>query len=113
MSPFCPCEHEKWLIQAEKEYEETMNISEYAAIEKLRLSNEESSWIERCARFLEESFRELESADTDGVEPLVTVLDVKNVLREDTSYKMLSREELLANAPEQYDGYFQVPKTLD
>lgn len=89
------------------------NISEYAAFEKLKLSNEEFPWIDANVRFLEESFLELGSVDTEGVEPLVTVLDIKNVLRDDISYKMLSRSELLSNAPEQYDGYFQVPKTLE
>lgn len=90
-----------------------LNISECAAIEKLRLSNEESSWMEANAKLLEESFAKLESVDTDGIGPLITVLDVINVLREDVSHKMLPREELLANALEQYDGYFQVPKTLE
>jgi aspartyl/glutamyl-tRNA(Asn/Gln) amidotransferase C subunit len=40
------------------------------------------------------------------------VLNLQNVLREDAAKKLLSREELLSNAPEQYDGYFQVPGTL-
>ena len=59
-----------------------------------------------------DGFNALAGIDTDGVEPLVTVLDLQNVLREDVGTKMISREELLANAPMQCDGYFQVPKTL-
>ena len=55
----------------------------------------------------------MEKVDTDGVEPLVTVLDLKNVLREDVSSQLVSRDTLLENAPEEYDGYFQVPKTID
>lgn len=89
------------------------NISEYAAIEKLRLTDEEAALIGACADFLTEDFAALEQVNTDGVEPLVTVLTVQNVLREDVSHQAVSREELLANAPEQYDGYFQVPKTLE
>jgi aspartyl/glutamyl-tRNA(Asn/Gln) amidotransferase C subunit len=44
---------------------------------------------------------------------MFTVLDVKNVFREDVSKKFDSREVLLSAAPEQYGGYFQVPKAID
>jgi len=33
-------------------------------------------------------------------------------MREDVAVKLLPRDELLANAPEEYDGYFKVPGTL-
>ena len=57
-------------------------------------------------------FSALDAFDVSGVEPLVSVLDLSNVLREDVAVKSFSREELLKNAPEQYDGYFQVPGTI-
>ena len=80
---------------------------------KLDLPEAERQWISGCADMLRGSFRAQEDIDTDGVEPLVNVLDIRNVFREDIPSKAISREELLANAPEQYDGYFQVPKTLN
>jgi aspartyl/glutamyl-tRNA(Asn/Gln) amidotransferase C subunit len=43
----------------------------------------------------------------------VTVLDLQNVLREDIPSKTVTRDELMKNAPAEYDGYFQVPKTLE
>ena len=91
----------------------TQNIKEYESMVKLNLSESERKWVSDIADMLTGSFGALEGVDTSGAEPLVTVLDIRNVLREDVSAKMLSREELLANAPEQYDGYFQVPKTLE
>jgi len=87
-------------------------IDEYAAIEKLKLTDEENTWIKNCLDTLADSFNELSSVDTDNVEPLITVLDVKNVLRDDISMKMLPRDDLLSNAPEQYEGYYQVPRTI-
>ena len=51
--------------------------------------------------------------DTAGAEPLVTVLNVQNILREDVVKKIVTRDELLSGAPEEYGGYFQVPKTLE
>jgi len=89
------------------------NIKDYEAMVKLNLPESERQWLSNRADMLLKSFAALEEIDTSGVEPLVTVLDVQNVLREDVSAKMLSRDELLANAPEQYDGYFQVPRTLE
>jgi len=89
------------------------NIKDYESMAKLDLSEAEHRWVSDSADMLTDSFNQLDGIDTSGVEPLITVLDVKNVLREDVSVKMLLREELLANAPEQHGGYFQVPKTLD
>ena len=89
-------------------------IKDYEAMARLDLSEAERRRASDRADVLIDSFSRLESIDTSRVEPLITVLDdAKNVFREDVSVKMLSREELLTNAPEQYDGYFQVPKTLD
>ena len=88
------------------------NIKDYESMAKLDLPDDERQQISAIADRLIDGFSALSSIDTDGVEPLFTVLDVQNVLREDISTKMLSRDELLANAPMQNDGYFQVPKTL-
>jgi len=67
-----------------------------------------------CGRFdsVMEGFTALERYDAEGVEPLVSVLELSNILREDFPGKMLTREEMLSNAPEQHDGYFQVPGAL-
>jgi len=40
-------------------------------------------------------------------------LDSSNVMREDVASKLISRDELLKNAPEQHDGYFQVPAAIE
>ena len=58
-------------------------------------------------------FSALDAFDVSGVEPLVSVLDMDNVMREDVSSKFMSRDELLENAPESYEGYFQVPAAID
>jgi len=90
-----------------------MNTKPYEAMAKLDLLENEREWISARADMLVESFTALGSINTDGVEPLVTVLDIQNILREDICVRTVTREELLANAPERYDGYFQVPKTLE
>jgi len=79
----------------------------------LDLPDAERETLGRLLDDLTKGFAVLEQIDTDGVEPLVTVLSMQNILREDVAGKLLTREEILANAPEQYDGYFQVPGTLE
>jgi aspartyl-tRNA(Asn)/glutamyl-tRNA(Gln) amidotransferase subunit C len=55
----------------------------------------------------------LNKVDTTGVEPTAHVLPLKNVMRADEARPSLLRELALANAPEQEDGYFKVPKILE
>ena len=62
---------------------------------------------------ISDGFSALDAYDTDGALSLVSVLELKSVLREDVSEKFISREELMANAPESFDGYFQVPAAID
>ena len=85
----------------------------YESVEKLRLTDDEQEFAINAMNKLEEDFAVLSEIDTTGVEPLVSVLDLENVMREDVSNKLISRDELLSNAPEEYEGYFQVPKTLN
>ena len=50
--------------------------------------------------------------DTADVERMVHVRPMVNVLREDVPSQPFSREDLLAQAPESMDGYWQVPRVL-
>jgi len=79
----------------------------------LDLSEDERVLLKERFDAISGGFSALDAYDTDGVEPLVSVLDLQNVLREDVSVKFMSREELMANAPESHDGYFQVPAAID
>jgi aspartyl-tRNA(Asn)/glutamyl-tRNA(Gln) amidotransferase subunit C len=88
------------------------NIKHYEAMMKLDLTGDERQKIEAAADRLIGSFAALEGIDAQGAEPLFTVLDARNVLREDAAAKMLPREELLKNAPAREEGYFKVPRTL-
>ena len=55
---------------------------------------------------------QLEELNTDGVEPTYQVTGLQNVWREDEAVSGLSREQLLAVAPEVVDGSIKVPKVL-
>jgi aspartyl-tRNA(Asn)/glutamyl-tRNA(Gln) amidotransferase subunit C len=56
---------------------------------------------------------QLGEVDTDGVEPLATVIDQKMRLRDDEVTAGNIREEILANAPDAEHGFFAVPKVIE
>jgi len=90
------------------------DFTDYEGMAMLELSESESALIRESFDEIAGGFAVLdEFDDLSGVEPLVSVLDLNSVLREDVAAKAFSRDELLKNAPEQYDGYFQVPATIE
>lgn len=89
------------------------DVEHIAQLAKLSFSEEEK------ARFTEQfneilSFMEkLNELDTSNVEPLSHVIELQNVLREDTVIPSLPTEEALKNAPAKTDRFFKVPKVID
>lgn len=55
----------------------------------------------------------LNELDTSDVEPMMHVLDITNVYREDVVGQSLDRETALSNAPKTDGEYFLVPRILD
>ena len=55
----------------------------------------------------------LNELDTEGVPPTSHVMPISNVFREDVLVPSLPRDELLANAPSKWRGYFRVPKVIE
>jgi len=60
-----------------------------------------------------ENIDALHRLDTAGVEPLVHVNALYNVMRPDDVRQDFTRDELLANAPQRTDEAFVVPKTVE
>ena len=60
------------------------------------------AWIEQLAE-----------VDTDGVEPMTSVVDAKLPLRADAVTDGGYPDRILANAPKAANGFFVVPKVLE
>jgi aspartyl-tRNA(Asn)/glutamyl-tRNA(Gln) amidotransferase subunit C len=56
---------------------------------------------------------QLGEVNTDGIEPLATVIDQKLRLRDDVVNDGNVRDDVLANAPEAQHGFFAVPKVIE
>ncbi|MGN0151845.1 MAG: Asp-tRNA(Asn)/Glu-tRNA(Gln) amidotransferase subunit GatC [Wujia sp.] len=80
---------------------------------KLELSDEEKEQAKQDMSNMLEYVSKLNELDTDNVDAMSHAFPVSNVFREDVVTNGEDRENLLANAPEQKDGCYKVPKTFD
>ncbi len=86
---------------------------EYVAIlAKLELTDEERAQAGKDMGRMLDYIDKLAELDTDGVEPMSHIFPVQNVFREDEVTNSDIREQLLANAPQQKEGMFVVPRTF-
>ena len=87
---------------------------EYVGIlAKLELSDEEKEAAKSDMGRMLDYIDKLNALDTNGVEPMSHVFPVHNVFREDVVTNGDDRDNMLANAPEERDGQYQVPKTVE
>ena len=80
---------------------------------KLELSEEEKEQAKADMGSMLDYIDKLNELDTTGVEPMSHVFPVNNVFREDVVTNEDDRDNILKNAPEEKDGSFMVPKTVD
>ena len=87
-------------------------VRRVALLARLELSDDEIEAQATNLNNLLAQFEALGQLDVTGIEPTSHSAPVFNVLREDTARPSLSREQALANAPEQRDGCFVVPRII-
>ncbi|MDE6714424.1 MAG: Asp-tRNA(Asn)/Glu-tRNA(Gln) amidotransferase subunit GatC [Lachnospiraceae bacterium] len=87
---------------------------EYVGIlSKLELNAEQKEQAKKDLEEMLDYIDQLGELDTEGVEPMSHVHPLCNRFREDIVTNGDDRERILANAPEEKDGTFVVPKTFD
>ena len=82
-------------------------------LNQLALTPEEQDEVLAFFDARETDWESLAQIDTADVERMVHVRPMVNVMREDVASQPFSREDLLAQAPESMDGYWQVPRVLE
>ena len=89
------------------------DVRKVAYLARLSFSPEEEARLaEDLSRILEYA-QKLSELDTEGVPPTSHVLPIHNVFREDVVTPSLPQDELLANAPSRWRGFFRVPKVIE
>jgi aspartyl-tRNA(Asn)/glutamyl-tRNA(Gln) amidotransferase subunit C len=85
------------------------DVSYVARLARLRLSEEEQERMTRELSAVLGYVEHMNELELDGVEPTARVVDLVNVLRQDTPRPSLPLDVALSNAPDEADGGFGVP----
>jgi aspartyl-tRNA(Asn)/glutamyl-tRNA(Gln) amidotransferase subunit C len=88
------------------------NLKDLEKLGRLHLSELEE---QRCFEAFTKALELAETilpVDTKGVEPMVSPLNLVNVLREDKVLRGLERNKALALATETEDGCYKIPRIL-
>lgn len=89
------------------------HVEYIAHLSRLHVTDDEKATLARQLDSILHYMEKLNELDTSGVEPLVHAAGKTNVFREDAAGQSLPRSESLANAPEQSQGCFKVPRIID
>ena len=89
------------------------DIKTVASLSRLSIrEDEKAEVIAQLDKFLT-YVENLQSIDTEKIQPTTYALPMQNVFRADEVKKSLDRELALSNAPLKEDGYFKVPRVLE
>lgn len=88
-------------------------VDHVARLARLDLSDQDRDRMQDELAQILEHVEKIQALDLDGVEPTSQALDLSNVMRPDEAGACLTQREALANAPEQEDGRFKVPRILE
>lgn len=87
-------------------------VDNLANLSKLSFDTEARSEIRNDLQKMVGFIEQLQTVDTNGVEPLLHMGDAVNILRQDLVQGSIQREEALLNAPLADEAFFKVPTVI-
>lgn len=88
-------------------------VDRIAELSRLEFSEEEKVEITSDMNKMLDFVDQLSEIDTEGVEPLVYMLDEKTPLRKDEVIQDITQEQALKNAPLKDSDFIKVPKVIE
>ena len=88
------------------------DVEHVAGLAKLSFTDEEKRRLALELNEILTYMEQLNSLDTESVEPLAHVITLGNVFREDVHRPGLEREDALKNAPSKTEKFFRVPRVI-
>ena len=88
-------------------------VGKIARLARIKVSEEEKEVLSGQLSSILQMIEELNAVNTDGVEPLTSVVQMQMYEREDKVTDGGIPEKILQNAPEQTAGFFVVPKVVE
>ena len=86
------------------------DVEHVAKLARLELTEEEKVKFSKQLGDILKYVEQMTKVDTTDVEPMSHAIPIVNVMREDKVVSEQTKEELMANAPSEEDGFFRVPK---
>ena len=88
-------------------------VAHIAKLARLDINDQEKELFGSQLSNILEHVRKLDELDTSSVQPTSHVLDISDVMREDTERPSLAVDEALKNAPDHTDKFYRVPKIIE
>ncbi len=88
-------------------------VEHVARLARVGLDDEEVERLQAQLSNILENFEVLKEVDTEGVPPTAQSIPMSNVLAADEPLPSYPPQEVLANAPEQEEGFFRVRAVLE
>lgn len=88
-------------------------VEKIAHLSRLELKNEELDKMQNDLSNILDWVDKLNELETDKIEPLISMSDNKNIMREDVIKEHISHQDALKNAPKKDSDYIRVPKVLE
>lgn len=92
---------------------DTGTVEKIARLARIRVTEEEKLKFAGELNGIMQWIEQLQDVDTEGVEPMTSVVDMTLHMREDAITDGGIQEKVLANAPESAEGFFVVPKVVE
>jgi aspartyl-tRNA(Asn)/glutamyl-tRNA(Gln) amidotransferase subunit C len=90
------------------------DVKKLAKLSSLHVSDDEVAHLQAELNHILEYVEQLNSIDTDNVEPTYQVTGLTSVTREDKVIDYgISNEDLLKNAPDTQNGQIKVPRVIE
>ncbi|MBI3307257.1 MAG: Asp-tRNA(Asn)/Glu-tRNA(Gln) amidotransferase subunit GatC [Candidatus Omnitrophica bacterium] len=91
----------------------SFDIDKVAELARLSLKPEEKKKLEKDLESILGYVKNLESLDTQNIQPMSHVLDLENVFRPDEVKPSEVRDKVLKHAPLTEGKFFKVPKVVE
>ena len=88
-------------------------VEHIAHLARLSLSEDEKRTFSQQIGSILQYVEKLNELDTSGIEPTSHVIEMNNVMREDTIRPSLPVDNALANAPDRSGDFYRVPKIIE
>jgi aspartyl-tRNA(Asn)/glutamyl-tRNA(Gln) amidotransferase subunit C len=89
------------------------DVEHVASLARLELSETEKGKFSEQLSPVLEYFEKLDAVDASNVTPISQINNMENIAAEDEAKESFKREEILANAPDQEDGFIKVKAVFE